>query len=92
MTLVESEIHGLRSSIGQHVRFQDVIFEIIEILEDGPSFVLQNCEEHTSIQPDQHGEAHRRVPETMTLPVLMTEDGQLDCDAMGIELLGGVLN
>ncbi len=87
MTPVKPEIEGLRDSIGQRVRFRDVIFEIIEILEDGPSFVLQDCEKHTSIQPDQHGEAHRRVPQTITLPVLMTMDGGLDSDAMGIELL-----
>jgi len=87
MTPVESDIAGLRDSIGRRVRFQDVIFEIIEILEDGPSLVLQNCESHTSIQADQHGEAHRRVPQTTTLPVLITVDGQLDSDTMGIELL-----
>lgn len=87
MTPVESDIAVLRDSIGQRVRFHNVVFEIIEILEDGPSFVLQDCESHTSIQPDQHGEAHRRVPQTMTLPVQVTKDGQLDSDAMGIELL-----
>jgi len=82
-----SDINSLRSAIGQRVRFKNVIFEIIEILEDGPSFVLQDCEARTSIQPDQHGEAHRRVPQTMTLPILMTTDGNLDSDGMGIELL-----
>ena len=87
MTPLISEIESLRSAIGQRVRFHDVIFEIIEILEDGPSFVLQDCEERTSIQPDQHGEAHRRVPQTMTLPILMTTDGALDSAGMGIELL-----
>lgn len=87
MTPVKPKIVALRDSIGQRVRFRDVTFEIIEILEDGPSFVLQDCEKHTSIQPDQHGEAHRRVPNTMTLPVLMTTEGALDADAMGIELL-----
>lgn len=87
MTSVKPKIAALRDSIGQRVRFRDVTFEIIEILEDGPSFVLQDCEKHTSIQPDQHGEAHRRVPNTMTLPVLMTTEGALDADAMGIELL-----
>jgi len=87
MTPLISEIESLRSAIGQRVRFHDVIFEIIEILEDGPSFVLQDCEERTSIQPDQHGEAHRRVPQTMTLPILMTTDGTLDSAGMGIELL-----
>ena len=87
MPQLTSDIEGLRDAIGQRVRFHNVIFEIIEILEDGPSFVLQDCEKHTSIQPDQHGEAHRRVPQTMTLPVLITADGSLDSDAMGIELL-----
>lgn len=87
MTPAQCDIEALRDAIGRRVRFHDVIFEIIEILEDGPSFVLQNCEQHTSIQPDQHGEAHRRVPETMTLPVQLTDDGELDPDAMGIELI-----
>ncbi len=87
MTQLTSEIENLRDTIGQRVRFHSVVFEIIEVLEDGPSLVLQDCEKHTSIQPDQHGEAHRRVPETMTLPILMTADGELDSDAMGIELL-----
>jgi len=87
MTPPVSDINSLRRAIGQRVRFQDVVFEIIEILEDGPSFVLQDCEEHTSIQPDQHGEAHRRVPQTMTLPILITTEGNLDSDGMGIELL-----
>jgi len=87
MIPVKPKITALRDSIGQRVRFRDVTFEIIEILEDGPSFVLQDCEKHTSIQPDQHGEAHRRVPNTITVPVLMTTDGVLDADAMGIVLL-----
>ncbi len=87
MTPLISDIESLRSAIGQRVRFQNVIFEIIEILEDGPSFVLQDCEERTAIQPDQHGEAHRRVPQTMTLPILMTNEGSLDADGMAIELL-----
>ncbi|VAW90027.1 hypothetical protein MNBD_GAMMA17-285, partial [hydrothermal vent metagenome] len=30
---------------------------------------------------------HRRVPQTMTLPILMTTDGTLDSAGMGIELL-----
>lgn len=88
MTPPPANIEALQKSIGQRVRFHDVIFEIIEILEDGPSFVLQDCEQHTAIQPDQHGEAHRRVPETMTLPVILTLNGELDPDAMGIELIG----
>jgi len=87
MTPLISDIDSLRSAIGKRVRFHNVVFEIIEILEDGPSFVLQDCEERTSIQPDQHGEAHRRVPQTMTLPIIMTTDGNLDSDGMGIELL-----
>ncbi len=87
MTQLTSDIEILRDAIGQRVRFHNVVYEIIEILEDGPALVLQDCEQHTSIQPDQHGEAHRRVPQTLTLPVLTTEDGIIDYTAMGFEPL-----
>ncbi len=67
-------LEKLRSLIGVKVEHDGVTCEIIEVLEDGPTLILQDCELHPVIQADQHGEAHRRVPTTRTLSVL-SQDG-----------------
>lgn len=77
----------LYNLIGGRVRYQGGLFEIIEFLEDGPALVLQDCESNTTIQADQHGEAHRRVPHTFTLPVVLTASGEIDSSAIGIDIL-----
>jgi hypothetical protein len=87
MSSTESNANRLRNLIGTRARYQDALFEIIEVLEDGPALVLQSYEEHTTIQADQHGEAHRRVPQTMTLPISLTTSGQLDTISIGLMLL-----
>jgi hypothetical protein len=60
---------ALRELIGREAVLEGVHCQVIEILEHGPCVVV--CEiRHTEIQPDQFGEAHRRVPPTHTVPVL----------------------
>ena len=77
----------LSSLIGRRARYQGELYEILEILEDDPpSLVLQNCS-HTTIQADQHGDAHRRVPEVVTLPLAFLKSDVLDLPTMEIELL-----
>ncbi len=67
---------NLRSLIGQKVNHEGRDCKIIEILEDDfPAVILQHHEYQTSIQADQHGEAHRKVPSTITLPILDRESG-----------------
>jgi hypothetical protein len=78
---------ALRTLIGRRVRHQGEPYVILEILEhDPPAVVLQN-EAHLSIQPDQYGEAHRRVPQTVTVPILFDADRAPDLARMEIELL-----
>ena len=67
---IDVDITQLRRLIGQSVRYQGVKCTVIEVLEDDPALVLEACHQQTTIQPDQHGEAHRRVPTTITVPVL----------------------
>lgn len=67
---IDVDLKQLRRLIGQSVRYQGVKCTVIEVLEDNPALVLEACHQHTTIQPDQHGEAHRRVPTTITVPVL----------------------
>lgn len=59
----------LRELIGREAVLDGVHCQVIEILERGPCVVV--CEiRHTEIQPDQFGEAHRRVPRTHTVPLM----------------------
>jgi len=81
-------INTLRQHIGCYARHQGTVYEIIEVLEDAPALVLQDCEEHTTIQADQHGEAHRRVPQTRTINIPVNDDGKYDISEVDIELLG----
>lgn len=81
------KIEQLHSLIGTHARYQGALYEVIEILDDGPSVVLQDCEHHTTIQADQHGEAHRRVPETLTLHIPLLDHEYIDPLSIGLEFI-----
>jgi len=78
-------IDKLRQYLGKNVSYQGTIYEVMEILEETPALVLQDCEHHTTIQADQHGEAHRRVPKTRTITIPVDEDGRYDIAEVGIE-------
>jgi hypothetical protein len=80
-------IDALRHYLGRNVTYQGSIYEIIEVLDEPPTLILQDSEEHTTIQADQHGEAHRRVPQTRTVPIPIDESGHYDISEVGIELL-----
>jgi hypothetical protein len=80
-------ISNLRQHIGRYARHEGTVFEIIEILEDEPALVLQDCEQRTTIQADQHGEAHRRVPQTCTITIPVDENGNYNISEVGIELI-----
>ena len=60
----------MRDMIGLRVLYHNVDCQIVEVLEDGPALILEDLEHHISIQPDQHGEAHRKVPKTYTIKIL----------------------
>lgn len=80
-------LEQLRALIGRRVRHAGVQCQVIEILEDGPALVLQDCEQHTIIQPDQHGEAHRRVAPTFIVPLAGDEPGELNPTFVNLQLL-----
>lgn len=72
----------LRHIIGKQLNYKGHQCEVIEVLEDGPQLVLRNLdvelesqesipsESRNPIQPNQFGEAHRRTPETFTIPAV----------------------
>jgi hypothetical protein len=58
--------------IGQQAVVDGIRCQVIEILdtEPEPRLVVGEVAGHHVIQPDQHGEPHRRVERTFTLPLL----------------------
>jgi len=77
----------LRKLIGRRARHQGRLYEIVEVLmEDVPTLVLKSSDTNT-IQADQHGEAHRRVPETTEVTIPLTESGSVDIEGLDLELL-----
>lgn len=73
MPTIEFSTNQMREMIGLHVIFQESHYQVVEILDDGPQLVLESLDHHISIQPDQHGEAHRKVPKTCTIPILTAD-------------------
>lgn len=73
MSTLEFSTHQMRGMIGLRVTYMETYCQVVEILDDGPHLVLESLERHISIQADQHGEAHRKVPKTFTIPILSVD-------------------
>ena len=70
----------LRALIGTRLRVRGQSCRIIDVLEPELALVLQ-CDSGASvIQPNQYGDATRRVPRTLQLPVLTPEGNDLHPD------------
>ena len=79
-------LEQLRGMIGLKVQHQGLRCQVIEVLEDGPSLVIQNCEAVSTIQANQFGDANRRVPQTHTIPVLTPDQKELHALFLSLEL------
>ncbi len=83
----EISTQKLRSLIGTHVNWQNQEHVIVEVLEDELALVLRSTQQSKIIQPDQHGEAHRRVQNTVTLTIYSnTEKSELNPEFMELGL------
>lgn len=85
MSEIEITLEQLRGMIGIKLYYNNKPCQVIEILEDGPSLVLQHDE--SNIQKDQHGNAHRRVPETHCIPVLNGDKKELSEIFLSLDLI-----
>lgn len=87
--LIMSEIiislEQLRGMIGTKLYHNNKACQVVEVLESGPSLVLQTCE--SIIQKDQHGNAHRHVPETYCIPVLSADKNELNTLFLALDLI-----
>lgn len=79
-------LEQLRGMIGLKVRHHGLSCQVIEVLEDGPSLVLQNCKAVSTIQANQFGDANRRVPQTQTIPVLTPDKTELHALFLALDL------
>ena len=75
----------IRNMIGLQVKHHEVNCQVVEIIEDGLAIVLEDLEQHTSIQGDQHGEAHRKVPKTYTVSVLSEDQTEFTPAFLALE-------
>ena len=70
--MTEIDLSQLRKLIGIQVQMAGSIWEVIEVIERGPELVLESLSSNANkaIQTNQYGEAHRKVPHTISIPVI----------------------
>ena len=74
--------------IGIELFYNNKACQVIEVLEDGPSLVLQQIKMEVSpIQSNQYGNAHRRTPETFCIPVLSVDKTELSVPFLALDLI-----
>lgn len=84
---IEISLDQLRGMIGLRVLHEGEIYQVIEVLEDGPSLVLESRQAATSLQADQFGEYGRWVPTTCTVPVLVPARDALHPTFLALDLI-----
>jgi len=82
----EQIVASLRQMVGIELRHEGVCCRLLEILEDGPSLVLEDCEKNTSIQENQYGGLWRRVPRIYTIPVISADGTTLHPSFLALNL------
>lgn len=87
MTELNITLKQLQGMIGQHVRHQGNTCQVIEVLESTTELVLLIDQADLKIQPDQHGDAHRRVPTTVSIPVLTIDKAELHPAFLALDLI-----
>lgn len=68
----------LRALTGQCVTLHGESFQVIEILSEGPTVVLQSLAHDTVIQANAQGEASRRVPKIVEVSAWLGGENLLD--------------
>ena len=86
MSTLNITLIQLRGMIGLTVLHQGEDYQVIEVLEQSTELVLMRLQHTTMIQADQHGDAHRRVPHTVTIPVLTADRAELHPSFLALDL------
>lgn len=86
MPETEINIETLRKKIGMLVLHLGQECRVVELLEDDPALVLV-ADDTDSIQADQFGNAHRKVPLTYIIQVLSPDKQELHPDYQALDWL-----
>ena len=86
MPKIEIDIEVLRKKIGMHVWHEGQECCVVEILEDQPALVLV-ANDIDSIQADQFGSPHRKVPFSFIVQVLSPCGEELHPDYQALDWL-----
>ena len=85
MSEIVISLNQLRGMIGIKLNYNNKACQVVEVLEDGPSLVLQYFE--NNIQNNLHGNAHRLVPETFCVPILSRDKTELSEVFLSLDLI-----
>ena len=77
----------LKNLLGHHLNYSGTPCRVIEILDEGPALVLQDCGEYAAIQSSQYGEARRRVARVFTVPLLNLRRDDINPSLIGLKTL-----
>ena len=86
MSETEVNIEALRKRIGMRAWHLGRECRVVELLEDEPALVLV-ADDTDSIQADQFGSAHRKVPMSYIVPVLSPDRQELHSDYQALDWL-----
>ncbi len=86
MSEIVITLDQLRRMIGVKVRYEGAFWQVIEVLEDGPSLVLESIQAPKVIQADKFGDGHRRTAEYLTVPVLTPDCRELHPQFLALDL------
>lgn len=86
MSEIVITLEQLRRMIGVKVRYEGASWQVIEVLEDGPSLVLESLHAPKVIQADKFGDGHRRGVEYLTVPVLTADRRELHPQFLALDL------
>lgn len=87
MDSTTNTLTSAKKLLGKMVRFGQRRYRVIELLADSAELVLEAVSDNQTIQPDQHGHAHRKVPLTIVIPVFSADQQQFHPQFMLIQEL-----
>lgn len=84
---IQISLDQLRQMIGVQVRAEGLLWHVVEVLEDGPSLVLESLPDRRVVQTDQFGEGRRWAPDHLTVPVLSADRREIHPRFLELELV-----
>lgn len=86
MSRIELSLEQLHGMIGVAVKYRGEAWRVVEVLEDGPSLVLE-ADVSRDIQGDAHGRARRHVRENVEIAILGPDHTRLSLEFLDLDIL-----